>query len=433
MSHLAQKVTPTAYIGSTKYRDYEHVDTMLEVQEDVSSLEHVIAVGETPTRGVSFGDLVGTSSRGFTPDRLDPDYPDRLRHTGGTTGMPKPVYWSHNIRRAWIEPMVDWFGITKFDDILGLAPFPHGISTPLAFTGILLSGATSYLTDPGHDAQTYWEKIEEYEPSVITVAPTQLNKMANVSNSDDYSLDSVRLISFSGEPLPADTAEFFENKGPKVVSYYGSTEGGASFLVHPGERRERRHNTAGKPIPFVDLRVVDENGDPLGANEDGELVWSGPTLTYGYYDEPELTREEFVVDDNGVWTKSGDAGSYDDRGNIYVKGRVDDMILRGGENIFPAPIEDEIAKLDQVEEVAVVGMPDTEYGQRACAFVVASGELVLDDITSFLEAEGLAKYKWPERLELVDSLPQTAASKIDKVALEGRIKQTLIEEGRKEE
>lgn len=431
IEHLVGKEAPTAYIGLANYRDYDHVETLLDLKSDVDSLEHVIAVGEeTPDGALAFGELVSTDSSGFVPHGLGPDYPDRLRHTGGTTGMPKPVYWTSNCRRAWIEPICDQFGITPYDDVLGLAPFPHGISLPLAFTGILLTGATSHITDPGNSPEDYWERIDEVEPTVITAAPTQLNKMKDVDGADDYSLESVRLIVFSGEPMPSATADYFEARDTTVVSYYGVTEGGAGFIVHPGETKAVRRSTAGKPMPFVDCKVVGEDGEPLGTGEVGELVYSGPNLAFGFYDEPELTREDYQIADGQVWIQTGDAASIDERGNVSLKGRVDDMILRGGQNIFPANIEDHIADFDAVTEVAVVGMPDPQYGQRACAFVVAERDLTLEDITDLLDERGLAKYKWPERLEHLDEMPKTAANKIDKMTLGERIEATLREEGK---
>jgi cyclohexanecarboxylate-CoA ligase len=431
IEHLIATETPSAYIGPGSYRGYDHVSTLLDLRDSVGSLEHVIATGEDlPAGAEPFDDLIETSTTDFEPAGLGADYPDRLRHTGGTTGMPKPVYWSSNTRRAWIEPICDWFGITPYDRILGLAPFPHGISLPLAFTGILLTGAKSYITDPGHTPEEFWRLVDRYEPTVITAAPTQLNKMKSVADEVDVTLDSVRLVSFSGEPMPTATTDFFEDRGTTVVSYYGVTEGGGAFIVQPGERPEVRRKTAGKPMPFVKMRVVDDGGQELPHGEVGELHYSGPNLAFGFYDAPDQTREDYFVEDGTVWIKTGDAAATDADGNVRLRGRVDDMILRGGQNIFPAPIEDRIAELDGVTEVAIVGMPDPEYGQRACAFVVGDPDLTLEDITATLDEAGLAKYKWPERLKHVDEMPKTAANKIDKMTLSDRIEETLREEGR---
>lgn len=433
IEHLIAKETPTAYIGPSDYRDYDHVSTVLDLRSEVDELEHVIATGDAvPETATHFDELLEKSTGDFTPAGLGPDYPDRLRHTGGTTGMPKPVYWSSNTRRAWVEPICNWFGITPYDRILGLAPFPHGISLPLAFTGILLTGATAYITDPSNPPEVFWNLIDRYEPTVITAAPTQFNKMKSVADEADVSLDSVRLISYSGEPIPTDTTEFFEERGPTVVSYYGVTEGGAGFVVQPGERPEVRRNTAGKPMPFVEMRIVDDDGEPLPPGEVGELIYSGPNLAFGFYDAPEQTREDYLIEDDSVWIKTGDAASIDQDGNVRLKGRVDNMILRGGQNVFPAPIEDRIAEIEGVTEVAIVGMPDPEYGQRACAFVVGDSALELGDITAHLDDAGLAKYKWPERLEHVDEMPKTAANKTDKMALGNRIEAILRAEGKVE-
>lgn len=431
LSHVVETVEPTAYVGPTSYGEYAHVDTVLDLRDDVDSLDHVVALGApTPAGAESFEAVVDTETKGFTPDGIHPDYPDRLRNTGGTTGLPKPMYWSHNMRASWIRPILDWYGITGYDQVMGMAPFPHGISTPWCFTGSLLTGASATLTDPSNDPETLWERLADDRPSVVTAAPTQLNKMRGVEGADDHALKGVKLIVFSGESLPRETATYFEERGPTVVSFYGVTEGGAAFAVHPREPESVRRASAGKPIPFVDGKVVDDDWTALETGEYGELVWSGPNLAYGFYDNPEANEEVYEVDDEGtLWVHSGDVAALDGTGHVDLQGRVDDMILRGGQNVFPPAIEDEIATLDGVEEVAIVGMPDPEYGQRSCAFVVATGPLSLPDVIAHLDERGLAKYKWPERLEQVDELPKTAARKVDKKVLEERIRDALREEG----
>jgi acyl-coenzyme A synthetase/AMP-(fatty) acid ligase len=431
MTHLVETVEPTAYIGPTDYGDYDHVETIQDIQSDVPTLDHVIAYGDsTPDGAISFARLLESSTEDFTPQNIHPDYPDRLKTSGGTTGLPKVVYRPLNPWVGILGPTLERFGITKYDRIMGMAPLPHGITTPLASVGTMLIGSTSIVTESSKPPEEHWAAIDEFEPTVVTAAPTQLNKMMNVDARDDYSLDSLRVLFYSGEPLPKRTADFFEERGVTITSYYGAAVAGAPIVTSPTEDAEISTTTAGKVIRGSEVRIVDKDGNECDPGEVGEITWAGATVTPGYFDNPDENENAFERDTNGWhWFYSDDAASMDADGNVSIHGRLDDMILRGGTNIFPAPIEDTIMEHDAVNEVAVIGMPDPEYGERPCAYVVSDEEITLADITTFLESKGLAKYKWPERLEVVDSLPKTAAGKIQKDELESDIQQKLQNEG----
>lgn len=431
ISHLVETVEPKVYIGPTNYGDYNHVDIVQDIQSDIPSLEHIIALGDrAPEGAIQFESLLNSDPEDFTPNNIHPNYPDRLKTSGGTTGLPKVVYRPLNPWVGILGPTLERFGITKYDRILGMAPLPHGITTPIASVGTMMIGSTSIVTNPSKPPEEHWKTIDKFEPTVVTAAPTQLNKMMNVDNIDQYSLDSVRVLFYSGEPLPERTADFFEDRGVTITSYYGAAVAGAPIVTSPTEPPETRKTTAGKVIRGSEVKIVNEDGEECGPGEAGEIVWSGAVITPGYYDNSEQNELAFEQDENDwYWFYSDDAGAIDANGNVSIHGRLDDMILRGGTNIFPVPIEDTIMEHDAVEEVAVIGMPDPEYGERACAYIVSEADLELEDITELLDSEGLAKYKWPERLEVVDSLPKTAAGKIKKDDLETDIEQKLQSEG----
>lgn len=432
MTHLIKTVEPKAYIGPSEYGNYDHVEVVKEIQQEVDSLEHVIAQGDaSPSDAFAFDNILRESTDGFEPDNIHPDYPDRLKTSGGTTGLPKVVYRPFNPWVGILAPTLERFGITKHDQVMGMAPLPHGITTPFASVGCFMSGATSIVTEPSKEPEEHWQTIEQFDPTVVTAAPTQLNKMMNVDNVDQYSLNSLRILFYSGEPLPKRTADFFENRGVYVTSYYGAAVAGAPIVTSPTESPEIRKTTAGKAIRGAEVTIVDDEGNECEPGETGEITWSGATITPGYFRNPEQNEKAFERDENGwCWFYSEDAGTMDESGNVTIQGRLDDMILRGGTNIFPAPIEDKIMEMDSVSEAAVVAMPDPEYGERACVYVVSDCESRLEEITGHLDDAGLAKYKWPERLVQVDSMPKTAAGKIQKEELESRIAQQLSEEGK---
>jgi non-ribosomal peptide synthetase component E (peptide arylation enzyme) len=218
--------------------------------------------------------------------------------------------------------------------------------------------------------------------------------------------------------------------GGKVIQYYGAVDWGGTILSPLEASRDERWLTAGKPIPYHEVKLADDDGKEVGKEEIGELWGRGPAGVAGYYKNQEATCEVWTRDG---WFKTGDLARIDDEGNVIIVGRKKDMIKRGGQNIYPVEVEDMLIAHPNVASVAIVGMPDMLMGERACAFVVPrSGQgFSFEEMVSFLKERRVAAYKWPERLELMNKLPMVGdGQKVDKKALQQDIVQRLKTEGK---
>jgi non-ribosomal peptide synthetase component E (peptide arylation enzyme) len=240
-----------------------------------------------------------------------------------------------------------------------------------------------------------------------------------------YDLSSWKCAFSSGSPLSYPAAVRLEERTRcRIINGYGAQELPGISTTSIFDPREVRLLTVGKPYSGNEIKIVDNNGKKLEQGEVGQIVVRGPFASAGYYKSPEL-NEEVWMDEK--WFKIGDYGKLDAEGNLIIIGRTDDVILRGGQNIYPAEIELLLADHSKIERVAVVGMPDRIMGQKSCAFVVPrQGEIpTFDEIASFLKKKGIALYKLPERLEIIDELPYTKEQKIDKKVLRLRIAEKL--------
>ena len=204
-----------------------------------------------------------------------------------------------------------------------------------------------------------------------------------------------------------------------VLGGWGQTEEALVTLGVPGDPDEKLLDTDGYPFPGMRIRVVDDLGEPLPAGREGRVQVTGPSVFVGYAERLDMTRALF----DGEWFDTGDLATIDAEGYITISGRTKDMIIRGGENIPVAYVENVLYEHPQITAVAVIGVPDPRLQERACACVVLDegAELTFDDMKRFLAEKGLAKQYWPERLELLSELPRTASGKIQKFRLRDQV------------
>jgi fatty-acyl-CoA synthase len=244
-----------------------------------------------------------------------------------------------------------------------------------------------------------------------------LDAMAREPGFTTRDLSALRTIGAAGAPLPLPTLHTWLARGVTMQQAYGMTEAAPGVTVLDSADAERKVGSAGKPVFFTDVRVLRPDGSPAGTDEVGEIVIQGPNVMAGYWDEPEQTAA--VIRDG--WYHSGDAGSVDDEGFLYVRDRYKDMIISGGENIYPAEVESALLELDEVLEAAVIGVPDEKWGEVGLAVVVPAPGTPLDaeDVREQLRTR-LAAFKVPTHVELVDELPKTATGKVRKPDLRSR-------------
>ncbi len=436
----------------------------LETTDRQGRLSHPVAL-----EALGRGDMAGSLSAEYL---VKTKYPatefSLVLSTSGSTGVPKfvehPICSRAYLGRAYMSVT----GLTSQDVVAVLAPAFVGPNS-LAYYGAPQAAASIVMLEH-FDAPSALRLIEREHATIIGVVPTQLSMILALLDLEKYELKSLRLVICTGAPLPYRVAlEAEEKLGAPLIQFYGNVDGGGSTFPSLDDSAEIRHLTVGKAIPGDDIKLIDDNGQPAGPGGIGEVLVRGATIVSGYYQDPAMNAACWTPDG---FFKTGDYGKWDEQGNLLIVGRKKEMIIRGGQNIYPAEIENLLVTHPAVREVAVVGMPDSLMGEKACAFVVlkesagaarpavpesgppcdgsqrvgwvkpaagwwagvgagepTSSDLSFAEMTSFLKQKGIAAFKLPERLEIVDRLPTVAGEqKVNKPALREAIAGKLAEE-----
>lgn len=355
--------------------------------------------------------------------RASAEAPVLVMSSSGTTGTPKAAVWGGNdLKALLLHNVVPRLRLAADDVAAGLAPAGTG-STGYIFPVLtpLLLGATAAILERW-SPQAALDLIVAEGATYATAIPTQMAMLLPLG-LEAADLSRFTRFNNAGAPLPPSTArELEERMGCRVQSIYGSTDGGVPVMTSVDDAEPVRRTTVGSVCAGVEVKLVGADGAALPAGEAGEVCWRAGK-SYGYLNQPAYDTAAF---DAEQWFHSGDVGRFDDEGNLRIVGRIKDMILRGGTNIFPAEIEHLVSQHPGVADVAVVGVPDDRLGERACAVVVpvAGAAPDLAGLCAFLRDREVAVVKLPEELVLVDALPTNAGGKIDKA----RVRETAVEE-----
>jgi fatty-acyl-CoA synthase len=335
-----------------------------------------------------------------------------ILYTSGTTGRPKGAVISHKML-FWNSVNTELrLNLTAEDRSFNAAPFYHTGGWNVLLTPFLHHGATTYLF-PSFDPGTVLRTCEEEDLTILWGVPTMLKMMADHEAFDEVSLDAIRYAVVGGEAMPEPLIRTWQDKGVPIRQGFGMTEVGVNCFSLPERDALRKIGSIGFPNFYVDATVVDEDGEEVPPNTTGELLMRGPVVTPGYWRDPEATDE--AIDADG-WFHTGDLVEVDEEGYYYVVGRKHDMFISGGENVYPAEIESALYEHPAVDEAAVIGVPDDEWGEVGAAFVVPDGDLSGEAVTAHCR-EHLAKYKVPKHVRLLDELPLGDSGKVDKAAL----------------
>jgi fatty-acyl-CoA synthase len=269
------------------------------------------------------------------------------------------------------------------------------------------------------------EMIEREKVTVLMGVPAQYSRMLDDPSYKKRDTSTLRTIVSFGSAVPAELVKRVREEMCAFNLWYGTTEAGYCTTKW-GLPLKTLQETVGNPQRGAEWKVVDIKGNLLPRGIEGELCINGPVRSAGYYKDDELNKASF--DDEG-WFHTGDLGFIDEDGNVHVTGRIKDLVIRGGENILPIEIENEIYEHPSVKDVSIIGMPDPELGERVCAYVVCQPDasLTLEEIRDFLAKRDLAYFKLPERLEIIDSFPRTDSGKIQKFELKKDIEKKLQE------
>lgn len=438
LTHIIQKIDPRAIIIPGIYRKFNYLEMVEELKKEFPSLKYTFLLDETipgpyPENTYSLMQI----AREAWEQKVDPGILEQRRFhstndvgaltsTSGTTGVPKIVEWPLAPRVMTSKCRVEIWKLTGEDTTMAVAPFAGGAAGTLTYFAAPLVGAKIVLLEE-FTPEGALEMIEKEKCTAIGVVPTHIIRMLEQDLSK-YDLSSLRFIRSAGGYLPPKVAmEAEERLGGRITSDLGTQDVGSvsgCSIDDPGDVRRR---TVGKPLRGNKIRLVDEAGNEVGEGQPGILYLRGPHSPAGYWRDEVATRDVFD-DDN--WTTTGDIVALEE-GRIWIMGRQKDVIIRGGQNIYPAEIEGLLNEHPKVAAIAIVAMPDPEYVERCCAYVVPkSGEtFTFEEMVSFLKSKKVAMYKLPERLEIVDSMPTVGDSgKIDKKVLKKDIEDKVAAE-----
>ncbi|MGY1815080.1 acyl-CoA synthetase [Blastococcus sp. SYSU D00820] len=338
------------------------------------------------------------------------DDPCLVMYTSGTTGRPKGAVLTHgNMTWNAVNQSLGFdFGPTE--RTLALAPLFHIGGLNGTVNPTLLRGGCAVVVrrfDPAEILRV----IEEQRINSFFAVPTMLDAMSRDPGFTTRDLSSLRTIGAAGAPLPLPTLRTWLDRGVTMQQAYGMTEAAPGCTVLDSADAERKVGSAGKPVFFTDVRVVRPDGTQADVDEVGEVVVQGPNVMAGYWNDPDRTAEVLV----DGWYHTGDAGSVDDEGFLYIRDRYKDMIISGGENIYPAEVESALLELPEVVEAAVIGVPDEKWGEVGLAVIVpAPGSSRDGEAIRAALRERLAGFKVPRQIRFADDLPKTATGKVRK-------------------
>ena len=332
-----------------------------------------------------------------------------LLFTGGTTGMPKGAQISHrqicwNVLNTVIHDL-------EHDDIyLCVFPLFHAGGLFAYVSSQVVFGNTTILTRQFDPVQVL-ELIEREKVTVFAAVPTMYQMLTQAPNFKEADLSSLRFCTSGGAPLPVPLVEHYtREKGIRFKQGFGMTEYGPGLFALPPEDAIRKAGSIGRPNFFIDVRVLDENDQPLGPHQPGELVLKGPSGCSGYWKNPEASAA--VLDEDG-WFHTGDIVEYDDEWYFYVRDRKKDMFISGGENVYPVEIENVLYRHPAVHMCAVVGIPDEKWGEagKACVVLKPGHSATEEELIRHMQ-EHLARYKVPKSVTFMEALPISSMGKI---------------------
>jgi long-chain acyl-CoA synthetase len=336
-----------------------------------------------------------------------------LIYTSGTTGRPKGVRLDHSNVSAMTESLEEFINFSAADRALLILPLFHVNAIMISVVAPLAVGGSAMIL-PRYDARTFWSTVEQEKPTYFSAVPAIYVFLSAMPAEVKPDTSSLRFVICGAAPMPPSAIVDFETRyAVPLVEGYGLSESTVALTVNPLEG-PRKAGTVGKPLPGIEVAIMNDNGELLPSGEDGEVVARGATIMHGYLGKP--TETAAALKDG--WLHTGDVGHFDPDGYLVLVDRKKDLIIRGGENISPSEVEAAIARHVSVLEVAVVGRPDPVMGEEPVAFVVASAGYEINPNELLESARAvLAKFKVPKEVRIVATLPRNAVGKVLKPAL----------------
>jgi len=400
-------------------------------------LKNIIFIGPEKHRGmyntaelILLGSQLDDDLLNSTKKMVSPHDVVNMQYTSGTTGFPKGVMLSHHNILNNGYSTGECMNYTQNDRLCVCVPLFHCFGCVLAVCAIVSHGATMVMVE-NFDPLMVLASVHKERCTALYGVPTMFIAELNHPMFDMFDLSSLRTGIMAGAPCPIDTMNQVMEKMymKEIIIVYGLTESSPGMTAtRTTDPPEIRSTTVGKEFPFVDVKVVNpETGEELKPGEQGELCCKGYNVMKGYYKNPEATAK--AIDKEG-WLHSGDLGVKDEEGYFRVTGRIKDMIIRGGENIYPREIENFLYEMPGIQSVEIAGVPSPKYGEQIGAFIKQKegAALTAEDVQDYCRGQ-IARYKIPKYIFFVDEYPMTASGKIQKYKLSELSIQLLKKQG----
>lgn len=447
LEYALNKVECKGLVSAVTFKSSRYIEMLKELAPELASsapgalqaetlphLRTVISIGDTDTQGVWSFDEVMAMGDGVEREVVENaaaglqfDDPINIQFTSGTTGAPKGATLTHHnlINNGFF--IGESLRLTDADRICIPVPLYHCFGMVLGNLACITHGATMVYPDEAFDPLTVLKSVQEERCTAVYGVPTMFIAELEHPDFKQYDMSSLRTGIMAGSPCPIEVMKrvFDEMSMSEVTIAYGMTETSpVSFMTSTDDPMERRVSTVGRVHPHVEVKIINPEGAVVSPGERGELCTRGYSVMLGYWNDEEKTAE--AIDASG-WMHTGDLATLDEQGYGNIVGRIKDMVIRGGENIYPREIEEYLYRHPKIGDVQVIGVPDKKYGEELCAWVkLREGESATEeDIKAFCKGQ-IAHFKIPRYIRFVDDFPMTVTGKVQKFIMR---EQTMRELG----
>lgn len=447
LEYALNKVGCAALVLASTFKQSNYIEMLCELAPEIIAghkpfarlpdLKHVIAIDTSPPQGFLKFSEIPELATPETKDQLvdlsrtlQPDDAINIQFTSGTTGFPKGATLTHHsiVNNGYFVAARQ--NLTHNDRLCIPVPLYHCFGMVMGVLGCVSHGACIVFPSEGFEPEAVLETIQKEQCTALYGVPTMFIAELEHPRFREFDLSSLRTGTMAGSPCPIEVMKRVVNDMhmSEVTIAYGMTETSpVSFQSQKDDPIDKRVGTVGQIHPFVEVKIVDENGRTIERGQQGELCTRGYSVMIGYWDDPEKTSEAI---DTAGWMHTGDLATMDSDGYVNITGRLKDMIIRGGENIYPREIEEFLYSHPSIQDVQVFGIPDDKLGEEVCAWIILrtpedqKTTLSEDDIRTFCKDQ-IAHYKVPHFIRFVDAYPMTVTGKIQKFIMRDQMRDSL--------